>query len=80
MKRGSESLGLGDIAAARLLFQRAAEGGNAQAATALGKTYDPKFVSAGSPPDAAQALEWYRKAVGLGDPQAADLLKRLGGT
>jgi type II secretory pathway predicted ATPase ExeA len=77
MKRGNESLDLGDVAAARLLFQRAAEGGNAAAATALGKTYDPSFTPAATPQDAGRAFEWYMNAVALGDPSAGDLLKRL---
>ena len=77
MKRGTESLDLGDIAAARLLFQRAAEGGNAAAATALGKTYDPSFTPTATPEDAGHAFEWYMKAVVLGDSSASDLLKRL---
>jgi hypothetical protein len=77
MKRGDQSLGLGDIAAARLLYQRAAEAGNAPAATALGKTYDPSFTTPGSKPDSTHAAEWYQKALALGDQRAADLLKRL---
>jgi TPR repeat protein len=79
MKRGDQSLGLGDIAAARLLYQRAAEAGNAPAATALGKTYDPNFAAGGGKPDPARAVEWYRKAISLGDARAADLQKRLAG-
>jgi hypothetical protein len=81
MRRGEQSLILGDIAAARLLFQRAADAGNARAALALGKTYDPDYLAANpgqaERPDPARAAAWYRKAGGLGDPQAADLLKRL---
>lgn len=79
MKRGGQSLDLGDIAAARLLFQRAAESGNAAAATALGKTYDPNFSAPGGSPDPARAAEWYRKAISLGDARATDLLKKVGG-
>ena len=78
MKRGDQSLALGDIAAARQLFERAAGAGNAAAATALGKTYDPNFVAPGGKTDAATAVDWYRKAAALGDPRATDLLKRLG--
>jgi type II secretory pathway predicted ATPase ExeA len=78
MTRGDQSLGLGDIAAARLLYQRAAEAGNASAATALGKTYDPNFAAPGSKPSPARATEWYQKAITLGDAQAADLLRRVG--
>jgi type II secretory pathway predicted ATPase ExeA len=79
MKRGEQTLGLGDIAAARLLFQRAADGGSGAAATALGKTYDPDYVAPGEKPDPARAMDWYRKAVTLGDARAADLLKRREG-
>jgi type II secretory pathway predicted ATPase ExeA len=77
VKRGNESLALGDVSSARLLFQRAAEAGNAAAATALGKTYDPNFPAAASDPDPARAAGWYQKAIAFGDPNAIDLLKRL---
>lgn len=77
MKRGNEALDLGDIASARLLFQRAAEGGNAAAAAAMGKTYDRNFTPSASAQDSARALDWYVKAVALGDPSAGDLLQRL---
>jgi type II secretory pathway predicted ATPase ExeA len=76
MKRGNESLALGDVASARMLFQRAAEAGSAAAITALGKTYDPSFSTANAR-DPARAAQWYQKAIALGDPTAADLLKRL---
>jgi TPR repeat protein len=83
MKRGEQSISLGDIAAARLLFKRAAEAGNAQAAVAMGKTYDTDTLAAspaqGEKPDPALAAEWYRKAASLGDPRAADLLQRIQG-
>jgi type II secretory pathway predicted ATPase ExeA len=77
LKRGDQSLALGDTAAARLLFRHAADGGSAAAATALGKTYDPEYAALGDKPDKARATEWYRKAVALGDAHAAELLKRL---
>jgi hypothetical protein len=78
LKRGDQSLGLGDVAAARLLYQRAADAGNAVASAAIGMTYDPNYVVPGQTPDPARAAEWYRKAVALGNPHAADLLKQLG--
>jgi type II secretory pathway predicted ATPase ExeA len=78
VKRGDQSLALGDIAAARLLYQRAAEAGSAPAAIALAKTYDPNYTAPGSKPDPAHAAEWYRKGIALGDSRAADLLKQLG--
>lgn len=77
MKRGSEAVDLGDIASARLLFQRAAEAGNASAATALGKTFDPNITANVGARDPARAAEWYRKAAAMGDPGAAEYLKRL---
>jgi type II secretory pathway predicted ATPase ExeA len=79
MRRGDQSLALGDIAAARLLYQRAAEGGNAAAAAALGRTYDPNYTVPGQSPDPTRATEWYQKAIALGDPQATDLLRKLAG-
>ena len=78
MKRGEESLDLGDIAAARLLFQRAAEAGNASAAVALGKTYDPAYAAPGQTSDPGRAADWYRKAIAQGNPDAGTLLKQLG--
>ena len=79
MKRGSESFELGDIAAARLLFQRAASAGVAAAATALGKTFDPNFTTLANARDPVRAAEWYQKAIALGDPKAGELLKRVAG-
>jgi TPR repeat protein len=82
MKRGEQFVALGDLAAARLLFQRAAEAGSAQAAIAMGRTYDPGFLSTGTlhgeKPDPASAIEWYHKAAALGDAQAAALMKSAG--
>jgi len=77
LKRGGQSLALGDVAVARLLFQRAADGGSAEAAILLGKTYDQNFIPPGSKPDPAMAFAWYNKAAVLGDTRAADLIKRL---
>lgn len=77
LKRGDQALGLGDITAARLMFQRAAAGGSAAAALSLGKTYDPNYIAQGGKPEPASAVAWYREAVTLGDPRAIDLIKRL---
>ena len=74
-------LALGDISAARLLYERAAALGSAKAATALGKTYDPAFLASiqvsGLAPNPAAAASWYRKAADLGDTEAADRLTKL---
>jgi hypothetical protein len=77
-RHGNEALDLGDTSSARLLFQRAAEAGSSAAAIALGKTYDPNFTGNAAARDPDRAAAWYRKAAALGDPAAADLLKRLG--
>lgn len=79
--RGDELLATGDIAAARLFYERAAEEGSALAATAVGQTYDPTYLEQarvrGVRGDAKLAAEWYRKAKAAGDPQAEIRLKRL---
>ena len=81
MQRGQEMLSVGDISAARLLFERAAHGGSGAAAVALGRTYDPRVLSAlgvrGIRPDAAAAADWYRRGAALGDAEAARLLQAL---
>lgn len=81
LARGDDLLMTGDITAARLFYQRAAEQGNATAATAVGQTYDPAVLELlrvrGVRGDALMAAEWYRKAIAAGDRQAEVRLKRL---
>jgi TPR repeat protein len=73
-------LGLGDVLAARLLYQRAAALGSARGATAVGKTYDPAILAAigasGVTADRAAAAVWYRGGAALGDQDGA---RRLAG-
>ena len=78
--RGNEHLEIGDIVAARLLFELAVSNGSATAATAMGRSYDPTYFETmgvrGVRPDAGKAAEWYEKAIAAGDPAAkADLQK-----
>ncbi len=79
--RGDEQLAEGSVAAARLLYTRAAEAGHAQGALSLGATYDPNELArlkvVGIRPDIEVARAWYRKAQALGALQAADRLRRL---
>ena len=81
LARGDDLLATGDVAAARLFYQRAAEFGSASAATAVGQTYDPGVLQLlrvrGVRGDAQMAAEWYRKAIAAGDRQAEIRLKRL---
>ncbi|MGO8919275.1 MAG: hypothetical protein ACLQJR_25520 [Stellaceae bacterium] len=81
LARGDKLLATGDIAAARLFYERAAEGGSAAAATAAGKTYDPLFLAEalvrGIRGDPVAAARWYRKASAAGDKAADGLMQRL---
>ncbi len=77
--RGDRLLSLGDIAAARLFYELAVQQGNAKAATAMGRTYDPAFLKEkkviGVPGNPALAAEWYRRAAEAGDLEAQSLLQ-----
>lgn len=79
--QGDALLAQGDVLAARRLYERAASDGNAAAATAVGRTFDPEFqatLPAGQiRPDPASAIAWYSRAVGLGDTRAEMYLRRL---
>jgi hypothetical protein len=82
VKRGGEELAEGRVAPARLLFERAAEMGMAQAAMALAATYDAAELN--QPhlrnvlPDLAEARRWYERAHALGAAEAGVRLQRLG--
>ena len=81
VKRAQGFINAGDFSAARLLLRRAAEAGSAEAALALGATFDPDFLrksrAVGIDPDVARARQWYQKAVDLGSPVAAKQLNSL---
>jgi hypothetical protein len=80
VKRGNEFIADGDLAAARLLLRRGAEAGSAEAALALGATFDPvvmqRLGAIGTTPDITQARQWYQRAAELGSNAA---LQRLAG-
>jgi TPR repeat protein len=71
-------MAVGDVSAARQIYERAANAGSGHAAVAMGKSYDPAFLArlgtAVVKPDLELAASWYRKARGLGDRDAARLL------
>jgi TPR repeat protein len=83
IKRGHDFLKAGDIPSARLVLRRAANAGNAQAALALGGTYDGVLLAElgvlGFAADTAQARTWYQRALELGSPEASRRLDRLAG-
>jgi TPR repeat protein len=72
--RGEEMVSTGNIAVARLLFERAANAGSAFAAEQAAKMYDPDFLASlhvkGIEPSVATAASWYRQAAALGDHEA----------
>jgi hypothetical protein len=72
--RASVLLGQGDIGSARIVLERAAESGNAQASFMLAETYDPLILSQwgtyGTRGDATKARSLYAKAEAGGIKEA----------
>jgi hypothetical protein len=81
LERADRSLEFGDISAARLFYERAAEVGSGAGAAGVGKTYDPLFLTQlgarGLRGDAVLASWWYQKASNAGDQEAAMRLNAL---
>ena len=81
LKRGKDLIANGDLAAARLVLQRAANANDAEAALALGATYDPYVLRAlkvyGFKADPDMARVWYEKARELGSAAAPRRLEML---
>ena len=81
MKQGEQFIAAGDVVTARIVFQRAAEAGDADAAVVLGGTYDPivlaKLGVTGLGADVDKARTWYQKAESLGSAEATRRLAIL---
>jgi hypothetical protein len=81
MTRAKSLLALGDIAAARLLLERAANAQDATAAFLLAQTYDPAVLGVRDTrsitPDPVMARDWYRKAASFGSAGAQQRLTQL---
>lgn len=81
LARGDVLFSKGDLLSARLFYERAADGGDGQAALRLGETFDPVFLDQahllGARGDWSMALSWYRRARDLGVAEAEILLKSL---
>jgi Peptidase C39 family len=81
LARGDVLFSTGDLAGARLFYERAADAGEARAAVRLGETYDPIFLDhshlRGVRGDVETALSWYRRARDLGAAEAEVLLNSL---
>jgi len=71
---GDKLLSRGDVAAARAVYERAAAMGSAQAALAMGTTFDPRRLWSlgvfGMVGNKDRARHWYQRADELGHPDA----------
>ena len=81
MNWGQEFMVIGDLAAARIAFRRAAQAGDAAAALAMGSTYDPlvlqRIGALGVTPDPELARTWYERARDFGSAEAPGRIKML---
>ena len=81
LARGDWLFATGDVGSARLLYERAADAGEARAAARLGETFDPTYLDnshlRGLQGDPEAAIFWYRHARDLGATRVASRLKRL---
>jgi TPR repeat protein len=80
-KQGEQFVAAGDLVTARMVFERAAEAGDAYAAMAMGATFDPgvlaKLGVVGMGADVQKARAWYQKAESLGSAEATKRLRVL---
>lgn len=81
MTRARSLIGIGDIAAARLLLERAANANDATAALLLAQTYDPAVLGTSDArsiiADGPAARDWYQRAASLGSAEARQRLARF---
>jgi hypothetical protein len=79
--RGKQFFEVGDLIAARILFMRAANAGDAAAAVAMGATYDPVVLAGhgvrGVAADLDKARSWYERAKEMGSPEGPRRLEML---
>jgi hypothetical protein len=81
MTRAKSLLRVGDIVAARLLLERAANAQDATAAFMLAQSYDPAVLGTSDSrriaADATAARDWYQKAAALGSAEARQRLAQF---
>jgi hypothetical protein len=79
--RGEKFIEQGDVSAARLVLERAAQARDPRAALALGSTYDPNVLGrlgvVGVQPEPEKARTWYEKAAEFGSGEANQRLTAL---
>jgi hypothetical protein len=81
VERARSLMSAGDVAAAREILRTEANAGNAQAALALGESFDPmtfdSLSGANASPDATEAFRWYQKAAELGEARGQTKMSAL---
>lgn len=81
VQQGEQFVAAGDLVTARVVFQRAAEAGDAMGALAMGATYDPivlaKLGVRGIESNVEKARSWYQKARDFGSAEAPRRLEML---
>jgi hypothetical protein len=81
VEQGRQFFDVGDLIAARILFLRAANAGDATAAVAMGATYDPVVLAErgvrGPAADLDKARHWYEKAKAMGSQEGPRRLEML---
>lgn len=81
MKRGRSLLAAGDIPSARLILERLADNGEAEASLLLAGTFDPVELARlhviGATSDIAQARAWYAKAAEQGSSEGSRRLQQM---
>ena len=81
LDQGKQLFDVGDLIAARILFLRAANAGDAAAAVAMGATYDPVVLAdrgvRGVAADLDKARKWYERAREMGSPEGPRRLEML---
>lgn len=81
LEHGDALLRTGDVASARLFYERAAGVGDGRAALRLGATFDPAFLGrlnlGKMQADVAEARLWYSRALDLGAVEAKRQLNSL---
>jgi hypothetical protein len=76
--RGRQFFEVGDLMAARIVLLRAVIAGEAEAAVAMGTTYDPVVLGdRGGDADLDKARSWYERAKDMGSPEGPRRLETL---
>jgi hypothetical protein len=76
--RGKQFFEAGDLTAARIVFLRAVIAGEAEAAVAMGATYDPIVLGdRGGDADLDKARKWYERAKEMGSAEGPRRLEML---